>query len=139
MTVTAFASVSADPPTVLVSLGACTATARAIGVAGAFGVSILSRDQVCVAAYAAEPAAAKFLDLLVERADRDGTTPAIADAVAHLDCDVVEAIEVADHIVFVGRVRRARRGIGGDPLLYHGRDYRSLGPAAERTLRCLAS
>ena len=62
MTVTAFASVSAYPPTVLVSLGAGTASARAIAATGAFGVSILSRDQVDVAEYGAARGAAKFLD-----------------------------------------------------------------------------
>jgi flavin reductase (DIM6/NTAB) family NADH-FMN oxidoreductase RutF len=139
MTVTAFASVSVDPPTVLVSLGDRTASARAIRRAGAFGVSILARSQVCIAAYAAAPGETKFLDALVEPGDRESATPAIAEALAHLDCDLGEAVEAGDHVVFFGRVDRVRRRIGGDPLLYHGRDYCSLGPATERTLRCLAS
>src|SRR5215208_4814934 len=42
-TVSAFASVSADPPTILVSLGSATTSARAIDGSGSFGVSILGR------------------------------------------------------------------------------------------------
>lgn len=139
MTVTAFASVSTDPPMVLVSLGADTVSARAIGAAGVFGVSVLARTQVCVAAHAAAPGAPKFLDELVERGELESASPAIAEALAHFDCDVVDAVEAGDHVVFFGRVRRARHRFGGDPLLYHGRDYRSLGPTTERNLRCLAS
>ena len=139
MTVTAFTSVSADPPTVLVSLGADTVTALAIGATGTFGVSVLADTQVCVAAYAAAPGASKFLDELVERSERDSESPAVADALAHFDCEVVEAVAAADHVVFVGRVLRVRRRPGGGPLLYHGRDYRALGPTTERNLECLAS
>ena len=139
MTVTAFASVSADPPTVLVSLGADTVGAGAIGASGVFGVSVLARAQVCVAEYAAAPGAPKFLDELVESRELDSPSPAIADALAHLDCDVVDAVDAGDHVVFFGRVRRARRGFGRDPLLYHDRDYSALGPTTERNLRCLAS
>jgi flavin reductase (DIM6/NTAB) family NADH-FMN oxidoreductase RutF len=138
MTVTAFASVSADPPTVLVSLGAGTVSARSIAASGAFGVSILADSQVCAANHAAAPGETKFLDTLVERSDRRSASPAIAEALAHLDCEVVDAVEAVDHVVFLGRVHRVRRRVG-DPLLYHGREYATLAPTTERILRCLAS
>ena len=138
-TVTAFASVSAEPPMVLVSLGAGTVSARSIEATGAFGVSLLAGAHVCVATYAAAPGKTKFLDDLIEPGDHASPSPAIAKALAHFDCDLFEVVEAADHVVFFGRVRRARRRIGGDPLVYHGRDYRSLGPTSERSLRCLAS
>jgi len=142
MTVTAFASVSADPPTVLVSLGSGTASARAIAATSSFGVSILSREQVEVAELGAVPGAPKFLDALVEPADRPSASPAIAQALAHLDCEVVDVVDAADHTVFFAHVHRVRRPRGGDPLLYHGRGYGSfvpLAPTTERTLRCISS
>jgi flavin reductase (DIM6/NTAB) family NADH-FMN oxidoreductase RutF len=142
MTVTAFASVSPHPPTVLVSLGSGTASARAIAATSAFGVSILSRDQVDVAEYGAARGAAKFLDSLIEPRDRESASPAIAQALTHLDCDVVEAVDAADHTVFFGHVHTVRRRRGGDPLLYHGRGYRSFcapEPTTERNLRCVSS
>jgi flavin reductase (DIM6/NTAB) family NADH-FMN oxidoreductase RutF len=124
MTATAFASVSASPPTVLVSLCSRTAGARAIAATGAFGVSILAAGQEDVAAYGSAPGTAKFLD-----------APAIAGALAHLDCAVVGAVEVADHTVFFGHVHTVRAQREGDPLLYHARRYRSL----HRRLRCVSS
>ena len=113
MTVTAFASVSADPPTVLVSLGSEHASARAIAATRRFGVSILGggaarRRPLRLGAGRGE----------VPRAVRRGrrrasATPVVAGALAHLDCEVAEAVAVADHTVFFGhvapRARLARR------------------------------
>src|SRR4051812_2331062 len=62
MTVTAFASVSADPPTVLVSLGAEARSTVAIKATRRFGISILADDQTPVARYGARSGAAKFLE-----------------------------------------------------------------------------
>src|SRR5213595_4294500 len=62
MTVTAFASVSADPPTVLVSLGSDTRGARAIRAARRFGVSVLAEEQLAVARRGAKRRAAKFIE-----------------------------------------------------------------------------
>lgn len=142
MTVTAFASVSVHPPTVLVSLGSRTVSARAIAATGSFGVSLLARGQVDVATYGAVGGETKFLDALVEPAERRSATPAIAHALAHLDCEVVDVVHAADHTVFFGRVQEVRRRCGEDPLLYHGRGYGSfvpLEPTTERTLRCISN
>jgi flavin reductase (DIM6/NTAB) family NADH-FMN oxidoreductase RutF len=137
MTATAFASVSADPPTVLVSVASATVSARAIEDSGAFGVSMLSRTQGHVAEYGAARRAAKFLDALIEPRDRTSSSPAVANALAHLDCEVVQAVRTADHTIFVAEVLAARRR-HGDPLLYHDRGYRTLSDP-ERTLKCLSS
>ena len=87
------------------------------------------------------PGRTKFLDDLIEPArsrqpepcDREGSR-ALSTAISS------RLVEAADHIVFFGRVRRARRRIGGEPLLYHSRGYGSFfapEPTTERNLRCL--
>lgn len=124
MTVTAFASVSADPPTVLVSLGSGSTSARAIAATRRFGVSILAAEQIAVARYGSAPDAAKFLERFSQSAP--DASPAVAGAPAHLDCELAEAIRVADHTVFFGRVLTARTSRARTPLLYHGRAYRRL-------------
>jgi len=141
MTVTAFTSVSATPPTVLVSLRSDSPGARAIAATGVFGVSILSRNQTEIAEYGAAPGAPKFLEELVEPRDRGSASPSVAQALAHLDCDVVRAINEADHTVFLARVQTAYRRWGGAPLIYHARGYRSfLSPEPnERNLRWVLS
>lgn len=136
MTVTAFASVSADPPTVLVSVGSNTASAGAIAETGRFGISILASDQVPVARYGAASGAPKFLEPFVDGSDLDSASPAIDGALAHLDCDVVRAVTAADHIVFFGRVRAARGRTAGEPLVYQRRAYATVSTSdPERNLR----
>jgi flavin reductase (DIM6/NTAB) family NADH-FMN oxidoreductase RutF len=134
MTVTAFASVSADPPTVLVSLGSDGVTARAIAATGRFGVSTLAARQFAVARFGSAPATSKFLEPFTDSGARDSATPVVAGALAHLDCELAEAVPIADHTVFFARVRAARVSRGGAPLLYHGRDYRPL-PEPARPLQ----
>ena len=143
MTVTAFASVSADPPTVLVSLASSTRSARAIDTAGRFGVSILAEQQLAAARRGSLSGASKFLEPFGARALSPGGSPAVAAALAHLDCEVVEQLAAADHTVFFGRVRDVQVSPGGRPLVYFGRAYRALAPAAhtnaKRSSRCRSS
>ena len=143
MTVTAFASVSAEPPTVLVSLGAETTSAGAIRATRRFGVSILAEEQLAVARLGSEPGAAKFLESFVDAGDGSSDSPVVAGALAHIDCELSEAVQIADHTILFGRVHDARASHSGTPLLYHRRAYRTLGhqaaggPPTERKLRCL--
>ena len=126
VTVTSFASVSADPPTVLVSLGRESAAAAAIRSTFCFGVSMLALDQVPVARRGSLAGAAKFLDDC--DGDRfDGGSPFVEGASAHLDCVLIDAMPVADHVVLIGRVTGAHTSsTDRAPLIYHRRDYRSL-------------
>ena len=145
VTVTAFASVSADPPTVLVSLCSDGTTLRAIVDTRRFGVSILAADQLAVARYGSALGATKFLEPFAEAGDELGTSPVVAGALAHLDCELVEGVQIAGHTVLFGRVRAARASRGGMPLLYQRRAYRTLAeparahPPTVRSHRCLSS
>lgn len=140
MTVTAFASVSADPPIVLVSLGSGGATTRAIISSRRFGVSILAADQLAIARYGSARGATKFLEPFAEPDAGRGASPIVAGALAHLDCELSEDVRIADHIVLFGRVRAAR-AYEGTPLIYHRRGYRRLAeptrarPSIERIVR----
>ena len=108
MTVTSFASVSAEPPTVLVSLGSVTTSARAIRATRRFGVSILAEEQLAVARLGSEPGAAKFLEAFVDPGDESSDSPVVTGALAHLDCELSEAVQIADHTILFGRVCAAR-------------------------------
>jgi flavin reductase (DIM6/NTAB) family NADH-FMN oxidoreductase RutF len=136
MTVTSFVSVSADPPSVLISLGSETTSARAITATRRFGVSILAEEQVALARLCSATGAAKFLEPFVDPDDGGTASPPVAGALAHLDCALAQTVRIADHTIFIGRVRAARSSRSGTPLLYHRRGYR---PPTERTLTCLSS
>ncbi len=129
LTVTAFTSVSADPPLVLVSLRSSTASTGAIKASRRFGVSILADDQEAVARHGSTPGAPKFVDDL-----------AVPGALAHLDCELHEAIDVADHTLLLGRVVSTRVTDEGAPLVYHRRAYRTVSdPEITKEMRCLSS
>ncbi len=133
ITVSAFTSVSAEPPTVLVSLWSDTASARALQEVGSFGVSILGRHHRAAARHGSRRGASKFLERFADRNGR-GRSPSVAGALAHLDCDVTEQVQVADHTIFIGRVRNVRTA-DGEPLVYFRRAYRALAPYASPSTR----
>jgi flavin reductase (DIM6/NTAB) family NADH-FMN oxidoreductase RutF len=145
MTVTAFASLSAAPPTILVSLGSATTSARAITATRSFGVSILAEEQLAVARFGSEPGAAKFLEPFVDASEGSSASPVVAGALAHIDCELFEAVQMADHTILFGRVHAAQTSRSGTPLLYHRRAYltpadRNAGhPQVETELTCLSS
>jgi flavin reductase (DIM6/NTAB) family NADH-FMN oxidoreductase RutF len=145
ITVTAFASVSADPPIVLVSLGSAGATTRAIMSSRRFGVSILAADQLAIARYGSARGATKFLEPFADPDTGRSASPIVAGALAHLDCELSEHLQIADHTVLFGRVRAARAPREGTPLVYHRRGYRRLSNPApahqptERNVSCPSS
>lgn len=141
MTVSAFASVSAEPPTVLVSLHSESAAAHAIAQARSFGVSILGRQHSAAAHHGSMRGSSKFLEPFVDHGEEGN--PRIAGALAHLDCEVFEQVEVADHTILFARVREVRSAKCGEPLVYFRRAYRTLiahgKPSLGRRSPCLSS
>jgi flavin reductase ActVB len=137
LTVSACCSVSMAPPTLLVSLGQHTASAAAIRENGRFGVGILGEDQHHVARFGSRPGAPKFVSEYC--APPSGcNAPVVADAVAHIDCALAQAIEVADHLVFVGEVSRVVLHPGADrPLVFFARDFHRLHGGAPQELEGL--
>jgi flavin reductase (DIM6/NTAB) family NADH-FMN oxidoreductase RutF len=125
-TVTAFQSVSVEPPTVLVSLGSGTRAAAAIAHDGCFGINLLAADQVVLACLAAKPGAPKYVEQFTTPGSTESAAPAVEGALAHLECALFDAVEVAGQTVFFAHVLQAHASGSGHPLLYHRRGYRTL-------------
>lgn len=134
LTVSSCCSVSAEPPTLLVSLGRHTRSAHDIAAAGRFGIGILGESQLDVAQLGAAPGQPKWLDGHCEPAgavspEEVFEAPVLRDALAHLDCRVVQTVPVADHLIFLGEVERIRHGDSvSSPLVYFRRGHRQLAP-----------
>ena len=99
-----------------------------------------------VARHGSTPGATKFLEQHTDARAGHSESPVIAMALAHLDCEVTETVQVADHTVFFGQVRAVPELHQGTPLIYHRRGYRTLAEPVrpphrptERSLRCLSS
>lgn len=134
VTVSSCISLTASPPTVLISLGLDTASARSIDTEGVFGVSILGESALEVARFGATKGAPKFVDAYCDPRPDEAAPPLLAGALAQLDCEVIRVLTVADHKIYIAEVRDIVLSEGGDPLLYFARGWRRLGPWQEERL-----
>lgn len=123
MTASSFASVSLDPPLVLVSLEKQSRTRDLVIEAGAFAVNILESSQREVARAFARRGVKPF-DRLSYRLGVTGA-PLIEGSLAHLECRTVNVVGGGDHDLFIAEVT-ATEVHEGAPLVYYRRDYRAL-------------
>lgn len=125
MTVSAFSSVSADPPLVLVCANRRSTTHGVIETGGIFTVNILASDQADVSTVFASPDMEDARFDVVKWSETESGAPTIDGALASLECVVVEAHAAGSHTVYIGRVESVVAR-DADPLLYYGGKYRSL-------------
>jgi len=118
-TVSAFASLSMDPPMVLVSLDRGSGLLAMVRDSGAFGLNVLSSGQSALAANFARKGEDKFTGIDWAPVAEVPRLPSTCGFVA---CEVAEVVEGGDHVVLLGRVRLAEP-VGGRPLTYHARVF----------------
>jgi flavin reductase (DIM6/NTAB) family NADH-FMN oxidoreductase RutF len=128
LTVSAFASLSLDPPLVLICVDHKSQTYPALREKARFAVNVLTTRQEAVSRRFASTRLDKF-DGIAYRLSPLGL-PLLEEALAHIECVTVAMHVEGDHTIFVGRVERATVG-AGDPLLYYCGQYSRLpgGPA----------
>jgi flavin reductase (DIM6/NTAB) family NADH-FMN oxidoreductase RutF len=125
-TATAVLSLSADPPSILVSIKAGSVLAGAIKAAGGFSLAMLAQGQELVAdAFAGRVAPDKRHLIGVWGAWPSGR-PHLLGTSAALDCELSGAISAADHELFVGTIVATDIPEHSRPLLWSRRDYRTL-------------
>ncbi|MCZ7651433.1 MAG: flavin reductase family protein [Thermoanaerobaculia bacterium] len=128
LTVSAFASVSPEPPLVAVLVDQRHRGHRLLEEAGAaFAVNVLDESQAELAdrfAWSREAdrfAAGRWTEAVTG-------APILEDALAWLDCRLVDRHAAGSHTIFVGEVLASAAGAGErGPLLYWNRAYRRIG------------
>jgi len=115
MTVSSVTSLSVDPPLMLVCLNNAVPTMKAVAESGMYGINILRQGSAEVAHQFAAPSADKFRGIPLDQGKLG--IPLLADALAHLECRVIEQISGGTHTIFVGQVVGAEAR-EGDPLAY---------------------
>ena len=123
MTATAFSSVSADPPTVLVVLNKSTRTHPLVHASRRFAVNVLAEDQVDLSNRFAGKHDHPFEGVAHELSEHG--MPMLLGALATLECETVEELDVGTHTIFVGRVLNGARSETA-PLVYHDGGYLSV-------------
>lgn len=128
LTVSAFCSVSLEPPLVLVCIDHRSEANRGLRESGRFAVSVLAEHQQEVSQRFAAPGPLK-LDGFAFLDGRRGL-PLVPEALAHLECRVRSFHDEGDHAVWVGEVEAAAVR-PGSPLLHHAGGYRRLDPGPD--------
>lgn len=118
-TVSAFTSLSMEPPMVLVALDRGSELLALVRAHGRFGLNVLASGQEALATRFARKGAGKFDG--VPWLDSHGL-PRMPGAAGWLACEVHELVEGGDHVVALGLVTAAER-LAVPPLTYHSREF----------------
>lgn len=127
ITASAVASLSVDPPTLLVCLNRQSTTRAAVAASGRFIVNVLAADQAGLAMHFAGKSPEKFVRLEVESSPHG--LPRLPGAIATLDCRVVAEVDGGTHSIFLGRAEHGA-GAPGAPLGYFRGRFVQLEPEA---------
>src|ERR1044072_3624658 len=120
MTVSAFSSVSLNPPLVLACVDRTASVYNLLFKTDDIGISILSEHQESCSRRFAEKDADRFDDMEIQRGARG--VALLKNALAHLECRIVERHEGGDHTIFVAAVEKAAARDGRPLLSYRGGD-----------------
>ncbi len=123
ITVSAFCSVSLEPPLILICIDKNTGSHHALAETNAFVVNILREDQQHISDRFASFLPGKFESVNLRAGVDD--LPVLKDALANLECRLVNAHPNGDHTIFVGQIEQATIN-DGDPLVYFHGNYRKL-------------
>jgi flavin reductase (DIM6/NTAB) family NADH-FMN oxidoreductase RutF len=123
LTVASFASLSLNPPLVLVCINKSSSSHDPIVKSQKFGVSILGSDQEAISGRFAARGGDKFAGLDVRRGSIG--VPLVGNALATLECRVHEQVVGGDHSIFIGEVVDTQTREGA-PLLYFRAAYREM-------------
>lgn len=129
ITATAFSSVSAEPPSVLVCLNRATGTCATVEETGVFAVNLLSSDQHALALRFAGQGGISGADKFAEGdwglAESD--LPVLSDAAVSLCCKVSDSVLAGTHRIYIGQIMAVVQGRGA-ALVYEGSRFQRLSP-----------
>ena len=126
MTVTALASVSDQPATLLVCVNRSSPSTPRFLENKVFSVNSLGAEDRLLADIFAGRTNEHFAEKFDHGVWMSGPTgsPLLESALANFDCRLIEVKDVGTHHVFFGRVEAVARRDEGPSLLYHRRGYR---------------
>lgn len=123
LTVSAFCSLSLDPPLVLICIDKNAESHPAFHQSGVFVVNLLADDQEFLSRQFSTATDDRFAGVAYQPG-LDGV-PVLDGALANLQCRLVHSYDGGDHTIFVGQIE-ATTVREGSPLLYFRGRYRHL-------------
>jgi len=123
MTVSAFSSLSLDPPLVLVCVSTDATMAPVIEAATTFAVNVLADSQEAMSRRFAGKMNDRFAGVGYAKGEHGDAL--LDDALATIQCRIVARHPAGDHVIVVGQVEQASAH-DGRPLLYYRGGYAQL-------------
>lgn len=123
ITVSAFCSLSLEPPLILICIDHGTVMHHILENSTALAVNILAVDQEELARRFSDPDNDRFDGTSFTRGANGAAV--LTGAAAHLECALTHRFEGGDHTIFVGRVETAESS-DAPPLLYFRGGYARL-------------
>lgn len=127
LTANAVASVSLDPPLLMVGLDRDSSSLPALLDTGRFGVSVLRAEHEHLAHRFSLAAPEDRFAGLELRTTSSGI-PIFDDGLAWIDCRVWRPVEAGDHILLLGEVIDCGAGDPGPPLVFFRGSYGTVAP-----------
>lgn len=124
LTANAVASVSLEPPLLLVCVDKKSDSYDSFAASRSFVVNILSKDQETLSRRFAKSGGDKFTGV----GFRLGVTgsPILSDTIGYIECRVRHELDAGDHTIYVGEAVDIEVSSDEDPLLYFRGGYRNL-------------
>lgn len=127
-TASSFASLSLDPPLILVCLDQGADCFPAFIAAEQFVVNIVTPAHAKLAMRFATKGEDKFAQGNFE--SDEGGHPILPDAAAVIRCELEQAVPGGDHVILIGRVHDVRIG-SGEPVMWYRGDFLHLGQSVQ--------
>ncbi|GAA4042395.1 flavin reductase family protein [Parerythrobacter jejuensis] len=124
LTVSSFASVSLDPPLLLVCPARNAGSANLLETAESFAVNVLGSEDKDLSTRFAMKGADRFVE--GDWATSELGNPVLQRALATFECRRHAIHDGGDHLVLIGRILHARYHSEDDPLLYYRSQYRGI-------------
>lgn len=122
-TATAVFSLSATPPSILVSIDSDSLLAGIMRRRGSFSLAMLERSQWTIANAFAGRTMPEHRFKVGQWETWASGNPKLQGPVVAMDCDVIGIIETAGHLLFAGGIVAVETVTGRTPLVWHDRGY----------------
>jgi flavin reductase (DIM6/NTAB) family NADH-FMN oxidoreductase RutF len=125
ITVNAFASVSLEPPSLLICVNREARSYLFISTSRIFCVNVLAGEQRGLAEHFAGKVRDRQFDEVAYRVDATGA-PVLDGTIAHFDCELAEEYQYGSHSILIGRVLSCAAR-PGSPLGYFNGGFHDFG------------
>lgn len=129
LAVSAFVSVSLDPPLILICIDNGSNTWPLLRTAGGIGVSVIHENQAWLGRQLASRKTDRFANASFE--ERPSGALLLDGSVARLECTIESEFDGGDHIMALLRVVSMEADPAERPLVWHDSSFVGLGPLDE--------